>query len=300
MRRASAALWLLVSPFVAAGAVGAAPDDLRELELRSVVFGNTRTVRVLLPPGYSRPENAARGYPVFVFTDGRAAFDGNGWDLPGTARGLWATGAIEEVIFVGVDNGGSTLETRDPVRDRAAEYLPYPDPTWDEVPSPEPRGDRFPSFLFDEVVPLVDRTFRTRTDTPIGLAGASYGGVIALYTAMQRPDRIGRLLIESPSLHVGDGVLLANARGCESWPSRVYIGVGTAEGDTRQIRSRMVEGARELDEIVESGTREGRTRLIVREGARHAYDAWCERLPEALSFLLGASKTSPPGLQSVR
>ena len=35
-----------------AGVLGAA--DTRELELVSQVFGNTRTLRVLLPPGYAR------------------------------------------------------------------------------------------------------------------------------------------------------------------------------------------------------------------------------------------------------
>jgi hypothetical protein len=38
--------------------------DLRLHQLESRIFGNTRTIRVLLPPGYDARENASRRYPV--------------------------------------------------------------------------------------------------------------------------------------------------------------------------------------------------------------------------------------------
>ena len=72
------------------------------------------------------------------------------------------------------------METIDQVRDRASEYLPYPDQTWTDSPSPEPRGERFPAFLFGEVMPMIDSTYRTETDgATTGLAGDSYAAVTA-------------------------------------------------------------------------------------------------------------------------
>lgn len=271
-------------------AAGAEGRDVRELELVSEVFGNTRTIRVLLPPSYD--ERLEARYPVFYFTDGVAAFAEGGWNVPGVARGLWAGGRIREMIFVGIDNGGSTRESENPVRDRASEYLPYEDPTWTGADRPQPRGDRFPSFLFDEVMPLVDRMFRTETGAAgTGLAGDSYAGLATLYTALRHPDRLGWLLVESPSLHVGDGRLLDEARRSDGWPRAVYLGVGTAEGEDERTRRRVVDDVRTLYEIIGERAPSVRLELTLREGASHWYDAWRERLPEALVFLVPAGES---------
>jgi len=56
---------LLSSPTAIAESAPAAPckstvsGDLRLHELQSQVFGNKRTIRVLLPPGYDAAENSA-------------------------------------------------------------------------------------------------------------------------------------------------------------------------------------------------------------------------------------------------
>ena len=52
-----------------------ASGDLRLHTLASSTFGNTRTIRVLLPPGYDAPENAAMKYPVLYLLDGQNLFD---------------------------------------------------------------------------------------------------------------------------------------------------------------------------------------------------------------------------------
>ena len=49
--------------------------DVRLHTLTSRIFGNTRTLRVLVPPGYDAPENAAVKYPVLYLLDGQNLFD---------------------------------------------------------------------------------------------------------------------------------------------------------------------------------------------------------------------------------
>ena len=255
------------------------------LTLRSRVFGNTRTIRVWLPPGYNDEKRKSERYPVFYFTDGVAAFHGR--QLGQIAAELTKAAKLPPTIFVGVDNGGSTHESKNPGSDRANEYLPYPDETL-EPPVPNPHGKLFPAFLESEVRPLVEKRFRTTKDA--GLAGASYGAAVVVYTAMENPGRYRWLLIESPSLYIGANELLRRAQTFRQWPERVYIGAGTNEGEG-DAKLEMVRDATSFYRSIGGNTSKC---MVVVPGADHSEDAWRARLPEALQFLLGNS-TCPAG-----
>jgi len=256
------------------------PDGIELLTLRSKIFANTRSIRVWLPPGYHHAANRSRRYPVFYFTDGVAAFDGRRLDV--LARELIRAGKIPPTIFVGIDNGGSTRESKNPGSDRADEYLPFPDDSL-VPPVPAPHGKLFPTFFETEVRPLVESRYRASGD--IGLAGASYGGAIAVYTAMENPGRYKWLLIESPSLYIADDILLRRAESFRLWPGRVYIGAGTSEGQGDAKRE-MVDDATRFAKSV-SGSSQACFLLVA--GAEHSEAAWRARLPAALTFLLGDS-----------
>jgi predicted alpha/beta superfamily hydrolase len=255
------------------------------LTLRSKIFANTRTVRVWLPPGYQEEAQRTHRYPVFYFTDGVAAFRGR--QLDRVAEKLTKSGKIVPTIFVGIDNGGSTKESKDPGSDRANEYLPYPDDSL-QPPVPSPHGKLFPAFLETEVRPLVESRYRTTDE--VGLAGASYGGAIAVYTVMENPGRYRWLLIESPSLYIGGDELLHRAEIFRQWPQRVYVGAGTDEGEGDAKRE-MVD---DVTQFVNSMTRETAKCLVLIPGAEHGEGAWHARLPTALEFLLGKGTCPKP------
>jgi enterochelin esterase-like enzyme len=264
-----------------ATAEGHAPSagKLELLTLRSKIFANTRTIRVWLPPAYHQYSQRARRYPVFYFTDGIATFHGR--QLDRIAEQLTRSGKIPPAIFVGMDNGGSTKESKNPGSDRANEYLPYPDDTL-RPPVPSPQGKLFPAFLEQEVRPLVES--RYRTTSAIGLAGASYGATIVVFTAMEHPGRYQWLLLESPSLYIAEDILLRRAKTFDKWPPRVYVGAGTNEGEGEAKRE-MVEDVTRFTKSLQSRTM---TCLVVVPGAEHNEDAWRSRLPGALEFLLGS------------
>jgi len=250
------------------------------LTLRSKVFSNTRTIRVWLPPGYESPAASHERYPVFYFTDGVAVFHGR--QLDRIAGELIAAHQIPPTIFVGIDNGGSTKESKTPGTDRANEYLPFPD-EFLSPPLPDPHGKLFPAFFEHEVRPLVERGYRTNGE--IGIAGSSYGGLIALYTALKRSQEFRWLLLESPSLYVADDASLKMAAAQKWWPSRVYVGAGTDEGEGDSKRE-MVDDVNKLMRAVGQRTA---TCLVIANGAQHNEDAWRARLPFALRFLLGSA-----------
>lgn len=264
-------------------AVAQAAPGFEELELTSHVFHNTRSLHVLLPPSYHDPAHATTHYPVCYFLDGRAAFDSGGWDVPGTFTRLWAAHRIPEFIVVGIDNGGSTRESKNPGADRASEFLPYADQSWTEAPVPTPQGMSHPAFLFTEVIPAVAHSYRTVGGAhSTCLAGASYGGVAALYLALQYPDSMGAVLIESPSLQVGNGRMVQDADHQSRWPVCVYVGVGTQEGQEASSQTQMVTNATALAKALPAD----RSHFTVVPNAIHDYSAWRDRLPEALEFLL--------------
>ena len=277
-----------------------AAQSIDTLKLESRIFGNTRSIRVAVPPGYHDPANTTMRYPVLYLNDGIVAFRDQGIGVPAVVRRLILDREIEPLIVVGIDNGGSTDKTVDPARDRANEFLPYPDvgfgPKNLYPPDPSaPIGKRYPEFLAAEVMPLIAARYRVLAGAEhTGIAGFSYGGVAALFTAITRPDLADRLLLESTPLWIGpDRQLLADAALATRWPSRLYLGRGGMESPDAAVRD---EGARDGDSLVTLISRAGAgTRATVHRevtpGAKHEPSAWRARLPAALRFLFGADSS---------
>jgi predicted alpha/beta superfamily hydrolase len=114
------------------------------------------------------------------------------------------------------------------------------------------------------------------------------GALIALYTATVRPDVIGRLLLESPSLWASNRQIIWESREIKRWPERVFLATGTAEAGRKDQDQSMVDDVRELAAILSrAGLDEKRLRFVVDDGASHHESAWARRFPEALAFLFG-------------
>ena len=260
--------------------------DLRLHSLDSRIFGNTRTVRVLLPEGYDAPSNQDRRYPVLYMLDGQNLFDAclsdvshREWEADETVYRLARQGRIPPIIVVGVDHAG---------KGRAHEYLPYTDFV-DQPEAPEPAGRSLPGFLTDEVMPLVDGLYRTLRGHPnTGLGGSSYGGAAVLYALMARPGHFGYGLIESPALHVGMGQLVRDTRPLVALPRRVFIGFGGREVPLPEHNARLLGLVRRVEaNFREAGYDDSGIRVVVEPEAGHNEDAWAARLPGALEFLFG-------------
>lgn len=260
-----------------------ATGDLRLHEFRSRVFRNTRFIRVWLPPGYEDPANAGRRYPVLYLNDGQNLFEAASsfthveWQVDETADRLIREGAVPPLIVVGIDNVG---------KNRLREYVPFRSlqPMMMRV-----QGTRYPDFLTKDVMPFVAGNYRVATGPEnTGLGGSSLGALIALYTGSVRPDLIGHLLVESPSLWVANRQMIREARKVRVWPQRVYLGTGTAESGREEANRSMVDDVRELAAIfARAGLDDHRLKLVIEEGGTHHESAWARRFPEALKFLFG-------------
>jgi len=257
--------------------------NLRLHEFPSMVFRNTRMLRVWLPPGYDLPENRDRHYPVLFLNDGQnlfdsaTAFNGIAWRVGDAAERLVREGAIPPLIVVGMDNAQN---------DRMKEYLPYRslNPTILLA-----QGKHYPVFLVREVMPFVSKCYRiARGPENTGLGGSSLGALISLYTVIMRPGIFGRLLLESPSLFVSKRRILQRSQTLRHWPEKVYLAIGTREDGNEDKDRQVVEDVRTLERIIRRA-KSGETCLLVRidEGATHGETAWAKRFPQALGFLFG-------------
>ena len=261
------------------------PYSSDTVEITSAVLGSSRRITVWVPDGARSP---SRG-PVLYLNDGQNLFDsaraytGVTWRVAETAAWLIERRLIPPIVIVGIDHGGLR---------RAREYLPVED---DRNPyARDPLAPQYASFVTTELMPFIEREYPVAhgaSNTAFG--GSSYGAVATLFTAMTHPGVFGRLLLESPSLYVGRGTLLRQARRVRRWPQRVYLGVGSAETWRDDWNRETVGNVRRLERILRaSGLGIRRLRVTVEEGAQHSEGAWAGRFAQALEFLFGVRERS--------
>lgn len=178
-RRALWAMSLLMlqwsNPFAATGN----PEPIHignAFQLESAVMGETRRYLVHLPKDYAFVDAA---YPVLILLDGDEHFH----LVASSVELLASTGRIPQLIVVGVSN---SIRSRD--------LLPRPpggDGSGDQGPK------RFLSFIADELLPQIDRTYRTRPYRL--LVGHSLGGLFTVYSLMNRPATFKGYIAVSPA-----------------------------------------------------------------------------------------------------
>lgn len=214
--------------------------------LRASAIADDYRITVMLPRSYDR--DSTRRYPVVVLTDGN-------WLGPVAAPLAWDLSTVRhpEVILVGVDldvsrfgdTGGKRLRDLTPV------YV-VPPPRRDtssrsaSPPIVTGGGPAFLAFIADDVLPLVDATYRTTT-TDRTLAGYSLGGLFTLYALVERPTLFRRYIAISPSLWWADGAITKRLQELPRSPAhdsaRVFVSVGGAEGPGMLNPVRAVESA---------------------------------------------------------
>jgi enterochelin esterase-like enzyme len=133
---------------------------------QGTVFAGTRRAYIYTPPHYD-PQNQ---YPVYYVQDGVA---------------FYRTGRLGEVLDHLLERGHiapAVLVFLEP-NDRNLEYYLNP---------------LYPVFLETEVLPYIEAHFAVRRDAAgRGLWGASLGGLISLYTALERPELYSRVISHS-------------------------------------------------------------------------------------------------------
>ena len=156
-------------------------------------LGASRAVFVVTPDGYKA--DSAR-YPVLIILD---ASDRPQFKLALANVGFLASrGVIPPMIVVGIPNAS----------DRTHDLTPAPTGrTAKDFPTAGGSA-AFESFLSDEVLPTIHSKYRSLPTTL--LAGHSFGGLVALEVAANRPGTYQGIIAMSPALWWNDTTLVAS------------------------------------------------------------------------------------------
>ncbi|MDE2134515.1 MAG: alpha/beta hydrolase [Alphaproteobacteria bacterium] len=266
-------------------------------DLQSSTFGNSRKLRVWLPPGYSDSTNERRYYPVLYIFDAQNVFDictsyaHKEWQVDETLTRLIGKGKVEPLIVVGIDHAGER---------RAYEWLPWQDNI--QNPGGGPTGGvRLTEFMVKDVMPAAEARYRIRKGPEnTAIAGSSYGGVAALYVGIMAPTVFGKVLGESPVLWVGNGQLVRDTVGIPMAPSRTYLGYGMKEWKLPGENETSAKMLSQLAANLRSATfKPGEVRVEIDPDATHDEDAWARRFPEAIQFLFPRNAVpAPPSVET--
>ena len=155
-------------------------------KLASATIGQTYDLFVSLPDGYA---TSGKSYPVLYVLDG--------WHFPLLAflqnNNIYSE-RMPPVIMVNIGHGQGV----NPMPLRARDFTPT---HLAEEPT-SGGGSAFLAFLEHDIIPFVERTYRT-IPSDRGLLGHSLGGLFALYALEERPGLFQRIVAASPVAGLG-------------------------------------------------------------------------------------------------
>ncbi|MGS0498389.1 esterase [Pseudoalteromonas sp. S1727] len=186
---------------------------------KSAVLNEQRTVVVQLPKSYQSEPNKV--YPVIYRLDGA----GNIPLASAVIERLQNDNRAPEVIIVAIEN---TNRLRDMY------------PTVNKEPQ-GPVGEgggaaKFLAFFEQELIPLVNKNYRTHNYKVI--AGASAGGVFALYALQAKPELFQAHIAYSPAVWWNYGAMVKSTKSfiakSKELNNYVYINIGEEAGIMRE------------------------------------------------------------------
>jgi hypothetical protein len=207
-------------------------------EVRGVSSSNVGQefkIFVALPRSYA---DLDKTYPVLYVLDANGTFG----MFTETIRMLQFGEELPEMIIVGIAypvNG--FVET---LGLRARDYTPTVDSEWfDEYVESRPDmvksggtggAGNFLKFLREELMPFIQSNYRIDPEDK-AIAGASFGGLFALYALFHYPDTFNRYIIGSPSIWWDEAVTFTYesefAASNVDLSAKVFMSVGALEAE---------------------------------------------------------------------
>jgi predicted alpha/beta superfamily hydrolase len=212
---------LVVAPCLTASAQDKQMGD--RLLIKSDVLGEERVALVRTPAGYDINDQR---YPVLYMTDGADQLG----HTAATIEFLAKNGRMPEMIVVAITN---TVRTRD-----LTPTTPKPSDSAraeSQLPPPSGGADKFLKFIETELIPQVEKTYRTQ---PYRIfAGHSLGGLLAVHAFATKNDLFNAYIAVSPSLWWDNQFAIRETeeflKGRKDLNRSLFITLGNEQGGMR-------------------------------------------------------------------
>ena len=165
-------------------------------------FTDARNVDIWLPNGY----NAKEKYSVLYMHDGQMLFDSTqtwnhqSWNVDVVITKLLLENKIQNVIVVGIWNGGKTRHSdyfpqkpfESLTNDQKDFVIKQLQTTGNSHEVFKPNSDNYLKFLVTELKPYIDKKYSVYKDPAhTFIAGSSMGGLISMYAICEYPKVFG-------------------------------------------------------------------------------------------------------------
>ncbi|WP_264549981.1 alpha/beta hydrolase [Flavobacterium sp. N2820] len=267
-------------------------------------FVTPRTIDVWLPEDYS----TTKKYAVLYMHDGQMLYDATqtwnkqAWEVDEVLAKLHAENKIQDIIVVGIWNGGATRHS-DYFPQKAFELLSkkQQDSIYSLERSPGVKyfngsvtSDNYLKFMVQELKPLIDGKYAVHTSKEhTFVAGSSMGGLISMYAICEYPSVFGGAACISthwPGIFQVENNPIPTAfyRYLEKHlpnpkEHRIYFDFGTATLDALYEPLQ-----KEVDAIMlQKGYNVNNWLTKKFEGENHSEMAWQKRLHFPFVFLFG-------------
>ncbi|MBI4865411.1 MAG: hypothetical protein HY816_00525 [Candidatus Wallbacteria bacterium] len=235
-------------------------------------LGNSRSVRVYLPPGYD--DSSTLRYPVLYMHDGQNLFRPGGpfgcWDVEMTLDRMILAGELPPLVCVGIDNTPA----------RMIEYVP----PYSAIDGQAGVADRYCQFLVEQVAPFVEARYRVSRDRRQRIVGgSSLGGLVSAYLGWHHPAFASRLLCLSPSFQLGE--ILAHFENQPARDVTFYLD----SGDQGRSHDGLAATFHARDALLKGDKYRLGENLFHRIAYGHGHNepAWRARFGQALRTVLG-------------
>lgn len=192
--------------------------------LWSEILNEDREYWISLPDSYNVLESSHKSYPLLIVLDGNVHFKALSGMVNYMSSDLYRNRKIPEMIVVGIQNV-----------DRRRDYTPDKIVTARENNSGG--GERFLSFLENELIPELDQKYRTEQYRI--LFGHSLGGLLATHAYMKEKTLFNSFIAVDPSFGTWDSETMdkkLDFLNKNSFERFIYI--ATANWGKRNIRNR--------------------------------------------------------------
>ncbi|MGD9900540.1 MAG: alpha/beta hydrolase-fold protein [Calditrichaceae bacterium] len=218
----------------------------------STNLNNSRKIRVYLPPFYS---SSSEHFPVIIFHDG-----------------------LEYISLANANNVLDYMISKEYIRPVIGVFIPPVNRTDEYAGTLQ---DEFTLFITEEVIPWINRRFRTLSAPDnFAVMGASNGGNIALWLAYSHPEIFGKVAAQSSNIQTKIHV------GFQTDPTldlKIYMDLGTYD-----IPS-LIPLVRNFIPVIDE---KGYTYIYNEYHEGHSWGFWRAHIDDALLMFFPAMQTS--------